>query len=87
MRLRKHFKDTEEVSAASPFGNASDREGFQLRWTITFTRDVDIRTRRSELEAWAIQLIESVLFGTATIDVHGVIAPAATTRPISALVA
>lgn len=84
MRLRKHFMDTDKVECASPFGNDNDSEGFRLRWTITFAPEVDIRARCAELETWAITLIESVLFGEATIDVNGVITPAATARPTSA---
>ena len=88
-RLRKHLMDTGKVKSASPFGDDNDREGLRFRWTITFIDECDIRSqrRRDVLELCIKKVLESVLFGTATIDAHGVITPAAPARPISAQVA
>lgn len=88
-RLRKHLMDTGKVKSASPFGDDNDREGLRFRWTITFTDEHDISCchRRDILERCIKKLFESVLFGGATIDAHGIISPASTARPISAQVA
>ena len=89
MRLRKHLLDTGKVKSASPFGDDNDREGLRFKWTITLNDEFDVycQRRRDVLESCIKKVLESVLFGTASIDVNGVITPAAPARPVSAQVA